>query len=44
MDVAAVAFELVRPFYNWFGHLDNDIPYTRPQGGAIDIEAIKAIR
>ncbi|MCW2985462.1 MAG: hypothetical protein JWR63_3032 [Conexibacter sp.] len=44
IDVPVVAFELVRRFYNWFGHVDDAIPYTTPDGGAIDIEAIKALR
>jgi len=44
IDVPVVAFDLVRRVYNWFGHLDDAIPYTTPDGRAIDIEAIKSVR
>jgi hypothetical protein len=34
----------VRRFYHWFGLLNDDIPYTTPDGDAIDIAAIRALR
>jgi hypothetical protein len=43
IDVPAVAFEIVRRFYNWFGLKDDDVPYTMPDGAAIDIDAIKTL-
>jgi len=43
LDVAAVAFDIVRAFYNWFGHTDDAIPYALHDRAGIDIDAIKAI-
>jgi hypothetical protein len=44
LDVATVAYQLVRQFYNWFSHTDDAIPYTVEGRDEIDIGAIKALR
>ena len=44
LDIAAVAYSVVRSFYNWFGHTDDAIPYTLSEGPAVDIDAIKTLR
>jgi hypothetical protein len=44
LDVADVAYRVVREFYNWFGHTDDAIPYTLADRPGIDIDAIKALR
>jgi hypothetical protein len=45
-DADQVAFLLVRELYFWFGHSEEDIPYTRLTDGtkAIDVEQIFKIR
>jgi len=41
-----VAFQLLREFYVWFGHSEDDIPYTRVDGPtkSIDLDAILSLR
>ena len=39
--VGAVAYSLVRRFYNWFGHTDDAVPYTNELRTEIDVERIR---
>ena len=41
LDVGAIAYTLVRRFYNWFGHTDDAVPYTNQERSAVDIELIR---
>ena len=43
LEPGVVAYELVRQVYNWFSHLDDEVPYTVGEPRSIDIEAIKAL-
>jgi hypothetical protein len=40
LQVATVAYQLVRGFFNWFGLPDEAVPYTNEAGDAIDFEQI----
>ena len=45
-DAAAMAYELVREVYLWFGIDEDEIPYVTTQGdsAAVDVEAIRNIK
>jgi hypothetical protein len=44
LDVATVAYQLVRRFFNWFGFPDEAVPYATDAGGAIDFDKITNLR